>query len=66
MRFDKPAEGRYFCLEMLSLQNEGEKAAIAELDILGPDGKPVSRENWKISFVDSEDSEDGNHSGESV
>lgn len=66
VRFDKPAEGRYFCLEMLSLQNEGEKAAIAELDILGPDGKPVSRENWKISFVDSEDSEDGNHSGEKV
>lgn len=66
VRFDKPAEGRYFCLEMLSLQNEGENAAIAELDILGPDGKPVSRENWKICFVDSEDSEDGNHSGEKV
>lgn len=66
VKFDNAAEGRYFCLEMLSLQNDVVEAAIAELDILGPDGKPVSRENWKISFVDSEDSEDGNHSGEKV
>ena len=38
----------------------------SELPGQSPDGKPVSRENWKISFVDSEDSEDGNHSGEKV
>lgn len=66
VRFDKAAEGRFFCLEILSLQNREENAAIAELDILGPDGKPVSRENWKISFTDSEDSEEGNHSGEKI
>ena len=66
VRFGHAAEGRYFCLEMLSLQNDTENAAIAEFDILGPDGKPVSRENWKISFVDSEDSERGNHSGEKI
>lgn len=66
VHFQKPAEGRYFCLEMLSLQHEGESAAIAELDILGPDGKPVSRENWQIAFADSEDVENGNYIAEKV
>ncbi len=64
--FATPAEGRYFCLEALSLQRQGEAAAIAEFDILGPDGRPVSRENWKIAYVDSQDLESGNYSAEKI
>ena len=41
VRFATPAEGRYFCIESLSAQDGKPFAAVAELDLLGADGKPL-------------------------
>ena len=42
------------------------EAAIAELDVLGADGKPVSREKWRIRYADSEETRSGNCTGDKV
>jgi beta-galactosidase len=59
--FTKPATGRQFCIETLSALDGKPSAAIAELDLIFPDGKPVSHANWTIVYVDSEEvtAEDG-------
>jgi beta-galactosidase len=64
VRFSQPVEGRQFCLEALDAQDGKPFAAIAELDLLDPDGKSVSHANWTIAYVDSEElsSEDGSAS----
>lgn len=61
VRFAKPAEGRQFCLETLSAQDGKPYAAVAEIDLLDADGKPIPHTIWTIAFVDSEErvSEDG-------
>jgi beta-galactosidase len=61
VRFAAPATGRYFCLESLSAQDGKPYAAIAELDLPGNDGKPISHQDWTVAFVDSEErvGEDG-------
>lgn len=61
-----PVEGRYFCLEGLSSFDGTSVAAIAELDILGIDGKPVSRESWKVVYADSEEMREGNYTADKV
>lgn len=66
VKFEKPEQGRYFCLEALSVRKDKDQAAIAEWDILGSDGKPLSRENWKIRYADSEEISRGNHSAEKI
>lgn len=66
VRFEKPEQGRYFCLEALSVRNHKDPAAIAEWEILGNDGKPLSRENWKIRYADSEEISRGNYSAEKI
>lgn len=64
--FDRQSIGRYFCLEALSAQKGKKIAAIAELDVLGADGKPVSREKWRIRYADSEETRSGNCTGDKV
>lgn len=61
VKFGSVAHGRYFCLESLSAFDGKPFAAVAELDLLGTDGKPVSHEGWRIAYVDSEEriKEDG-------
>jgi len=61
IRFSQPASGKFFCLETLSSHDGDSFAAIAELDLLGEDGSPLSHEGWTIGYVDSEerDKEDG-------
>lgn len=66
VRFAAPVKGRYFCLEALSSQAEDNIAAIAELDVLGADGKPVSREHWKILYADSEETRSGNRTADKI
>jgi beta-galactosidase len=51
------ATGRYFCLESLSAFDGQPFTAVAELDVLGADGKPLSHEGWTIAYVDSEERE---------
>jgi len=61
IKFPKTAAGKFFCLESLNAQDSGPYAAIAELDLLGADGVPLSHNGWTIAFVDSEErtGEDG-------
>lgn len=66
IRIESPVTGRYFCLEALSSFDRTSSAAIAELDILGSDGKPVSRESWKVIYADSEETEKGNYTADKV
>ena len=66
VRFAAPAKGRYFCLEALSPQANDNVAAVAEFDVLGADGKPVSREHWKIRYADSEETRSGNRTADKI
>jgi beta-galactosidase len=61
IKFPAPVSGRYFCLEPLSAFDEKPFAVVAELDLLGADGKPLSHDGWTIAYVDSEEraKEDG-------
>jgi beta-galactosidase len=64
IHFAKPATGRQFAIEALDSQDGKPFAAIAELDLLGADGQPISHVKWSIAYVDSEErvKEDGSAS----
>jgi beta-galactosidase len=64
IHFPQPVAGRQFCIESLNAFDGQPFAAIAELDLLDPDGKSISHLNWTIAYVDSEESvsEDGSAS----
>lgn len=66
VRFSQQAVGRYFCLEGLSAQDGGHVAAIAEMEILGADGRPLSREHWNICYADSEENISGNSTADKI
>jgi signal transduction histidine kinase len=55
--FDKPARGRYFCIESLSAYDGRAYAAVAELDLLDASGYPMDSKDWKIVYADSEEHE---------
>ncbi|HEV2694207.1 MAG TPA: beta-galactosidase [Verrucomicrobiae bacterium] len=61
INFIAPAKGRYFCLESMNAHDGKPYAAVAELDLFGLDGKPISHDGWTIAYVDSEErnGEDG-------
>jgi beta-galactosidase len=66
IKFDKKISTRYFCLEALSSLGNDNYASIAELEILGADGKPVSRQHWKVVYADSEELDAANNSASNV
>jgi beta-galactosidase len=59
--FAQPAGGRQFCLESLDAFDGKGYAAVAELALLGVDGKPLNQSNWTIAYASSEEAtrEDG-------
>lgn len=61
VKFPKATSGKFFCLESLNAHDGGPYAAIAELDLLGTDGAPLSHNGWTVAYVDSEErvGEDG-------
>jgi beta-galactosidase len=61
IKLSTPATGQYFCLQSLNAQDGKPYAAVAELDLLGADGKSISHDGWTIGYVDSEErvAEDG-------
>ena len=59
--FEKQDKVRYFCLEALNSHGGDNYASMAELEILGEDGKPISRQHWKIVYADSEETEVANN-----
>ncbi len=64
-RFAAPQKGRYLAIEVLSTQKDGDRVAIAELYLQGPDGRRLSREPWTCKYANSEE-ENGNHTGDKV
>ena len=61
VKFGKEVETRFFCLEALNAHDGKDFAAIAELELLGADGKPLSRQHWKDVYSDSEETEEANN-----
>jgi beta-galactosidase len=55
IKLSSPATGKYFCLESVNAQDGKPFAAVAELDLLGPNGRSISHEGWTIAYVDSEE-----------
>jgi beta-galactosidase len=52
-----PTRGRYFCLEALNSQSGDSFTTCAELYLIGPDGKDLPRDAWKVFYADSEEVE---------
>ncbi len=63
VKFDKPATGRYFCIEALNSHWNREYCCIAELYLLGANGERLPRESWKVAYADDEDVTTGNKNG---
>lgn len=55
VKFNQPAKGRYLCIEALNANDGKDRAAVAELYLLGADGERLSREGWTVRYADSED-----------
>ena len=66
IKFDKKQNARYFCIEALDSFGGDDYSAIAELEILGEDGKPLSRQHWKVVYADSEETEVANNIASNV
>ncbi|MBF0651516.1 beta-galactosidase [Dysgonomonas sp. GY75] len=66
IQFGKTVDTRFFCLEALSSHGGDGYAAIAELELSGEDGKPVSRQHWKVVYADSEELDDANNVASNV
>lgn len=59
--FGKKEKIRHFAIETLNAHGGDDYAAIAELEILGEDGKPISRQHWKVAYADSEEVDEANN-----
>ncbi|MCO4294733.1 beta-galactosidase [Solitalea sp. MAHUQ-68] len=67
VHFTNRANGRYFCFEALSAQGTNDNnTSIAELQLLGKDGKPISTQKWKVIYADSEEVTAANNSADKV
>lgn len=66
INFNKQAPTRYFCLEALNSFGGDNYASIAELEILGSDGKPLSRQHWKVIYADSEELDLANNTATNI
>jgi len=55
VKLDRPAIGRYFCLETLSAYDGRPYAAVAKLYLLDATGHRIERTKWKVAYVDSEE-----------
>lgn len=66
IKFGKEADARFFCLEALSSHGGDDYAAIAELELLGANGKPVSRQHWKVVYADSEELDAANNTADNI
>lgn len=64
VKMPKPFVGRQFCIQMLNAHDGKPLAAIAELDLLDPQGNSIPHQNWTIAYADSEEliAEDGSAS----
>ncbi|GHT48593.1 beta-galactosidase [Bacteroidia bacterium] len=66
INFNQSLPARYFALEALNSQAQDDFASIAELEIVGEDGKRLSRQHWKVVYADSEEADDANNIASNV
>lgn len=66
VKLNASVKGRYFCLEGISSFDGTNVSAIAEFDVLATDGKPISRQSWKIDYADSEETRSGNRTADKI
>lgn len=62
VKFASPAKGRYVAIECLST-HKNDAVAVAEVYLVGKDGKRLSREQWSVKYADSEN-EAANNTGD--
>lgn len=66
LKFANTAKGRYLVIEADDAYDNAKQACIAELYTIGTNGKRQSRELWTVKAVSSEDTADGNKTGDKV
>lgn len=67
VNFDKNATGRYLLIEAIEPADKGgDVVSVAEVYLVGPDGKRIAREEWKALWADSEDVKGANHGADKV
>ncbi len=59
-------EARFICLQALSAHAGHPHAAVAELDVLGAEGRVLPRDRWEVRYVDSEELKEENGSAENA
>lgn len=64
IKFNTPARGRYLAIECSSTHDGSEMAAIAEIYVQDTDGRRIDRSSWSTKYADSEDADNGNHTGD--
>ena len=64
IKFNAPARGRYLAIECSSTHDGSEMAAIAEIYVQDTDGRRIDRSSWSTKYADSEDADNGNHTGD--
>ena len=66
IKFDAMSSGRFVALEFADAHDGGDVASIAEIYLLDENDERLPRENWKILYADSEDSEQENHTADKL
>lgn len=67
VKFDKPVQGRYICLEALSEQGGSTTmTSAAELIAVDAEGRDISRIGWSIVYADSEETDRENNGAEKL
>ena len=61
---EKPAKGRYLAVECVGTYGRDGVVTMAEIYAKGADGKRIDRSLWAVKYVDSEDIDGGNHTGD--
>ena len=64
VKFGSTVKGRHIAIECLSSQDGGDVVSLAELYLQDAQGKRISRESWSVKYADSEDADNGNHTGD--
>lgn len=65
LNLSTPARGRYLIAEALDTYG-GSRPAVAELYLTDDKGERISREDWKVRYVSSEDNEGVNRTGDKM
>ena len=64
VEFASPVKGRHIAIQCLSAGGEGDVVSVAELYVQDAGGKRIDRNSWVTKYADSEDADNGNHTGD--